>query len=198
MTKDEVFDEIVRRAWRLGAAVLLLPESSIDIDGSACNGFLDTEPAIPTIVVTTKHEDSHVLGVLLHEYSHLTQFVEKCTAWQNATKYDHKNQFEWVKGKHMTGMKDVLAAVREMEADNERRTVRLIRELDAPLDVAQYSRKANSYLHFHNVMLAERKWYSYPGALYIPEILVHCNSTIDANFDKTPKKLYDAILKHAI
>lgn len=193
----EVVDEISQRTWRLGASILLSPAEYVEVDGFKCSGYLDPAPAIPLLAVAAKLAPEHVLGVLLHEYCHLTQLVEQCSAWVEASKYDDKNQFEWVRGKNISGMSTVIDAVREMEADNERRTFRLIKELDAPLDLEDYCRKANAYLHFHNVLKEQRVWYKEPGALYVPEIISLCNSTIDTKFTKTPPKLYNAIIKYA-
>lgn len=195
---QEIVDEISLRTWRLGGTLLLSPKDHMVIDGAKVNGFFDEVPEIPTIAVSMGHTETHSLGTLLHEYCHFTQFIEKCHAWQVADKYSHKCHISWTKGKNYSNMDVAIAATQFMEADNERRTVRLIQELDAPLDIEAYARQANAYLHFHNVMLDCRKWYKYPGALYLPEITSLCNPTIDKNFDKTPKKLYNAIVKHAI
>lgn len=66
------------------------------------------------------------------------------------------------------------------------------------LALADYCRKANAYIHFHNVIKAKRKWYKAPGALFVPEILRHCNDSLDSSFTKTPKPLFDAMVAHAI
>jgi hypothetical protein len=196
-TEQEVSDEIVTRAWRLGCCVLIKPSEHIDCDGEKVGGYFDCEPVIPVLTVAKNRKDGQWLGVLMHEYCHLTQWIESCDAWRLTIKYDG-SIFEWVQGKRIANLVPTIKAVQAMEADNERRTLRLIKELDAPIDVADYAKRANAYIHFHNVLGDLRKWYKAPSALYVPEILEHCNTTIDDDFSKTPKKLYAAIVKHAI
>ena len=78
------------------------------------------------------------------------------------------------------------------------RVSRVFTNKAAAIDLADYCRRANAYIHFHNVIKAKRKWYKAPGALFVPEILRHCNDSLDSNFTKTPKPLFDAMVTHAI
>jgi hypothetical protein len=196
-TDREVADEVVERAWRLGCSVIIKPSEYIDCDGARVGGYFDCDPVIPVLTVAKNRRDGQWLGILLHEYCHLTQWVEGCDAWILTEKHTG-NFFEWIGGKSVKNVLLSIRASQSLEADNERRTVRLIRELDAPIDIADYCRRANAYVHFYNVMADKRRWYREPGVLYSPEILEHCNDTIDKDFSKTPKRLYDAIVKYAI
>lgn len=197
MREDEVANEIIEKAWRLGCSVLLKPSEYIEFDGTKCGGYFDCDPVIPVIAVAKERKDGGWLGILLHEYCHLTQWVEKCDAWRLTEKYDG-DIFAWVQGKPVKNAIASVRAAQGVEADNERRTLRLIKELNAPIDCAEYARKANAYVHFYSVVADRRKWYKEPSALYVDEILQYCNDTIDSDFTKTPKKLYDAIVKYAI
>ena len=49
---------------------------------------------------------------------------------------------------------------------------------------------ANAYIHFHNVLLAKRKWYR-PGTIMaaIPSLMAAANPTLDTDFRATPKAL---------
>lgn len=195
MTHDEVVSEITRRAWRFNVLVLVSPDDRlIGSDGLVTGGCFDE--TVPSLSISQAGTPQATLGLLLHEYSHLTQWVENCPEW--AAHQKTPGMWDWLAGKPLKGAAKVVDATQALEADCERRTVRLIRELAAPIDVAEYCRRANAYIHFHNVIKAERKWYKAPGALFVPEILRHCNDSLDSNFTKTPKPLFDAMVTHAI
>jgi len=131
VTEDEIVVEITRRAWRFGVSVLLAPGDSIDMDGHAVSGYFDGDEQNPQLRVAWGAPRR--LGTLLHEYSHLTQWAEGATVWNQ----DKGGWDEWVRGIAIPGIRRRIAGTREVEADCERRTVRLIRELDAPIDIEQ-------------------------------------------------------------
>lgn len=195
MTADEIVAEITRRAWSFGVPVLLSPTSSIQgSDGVHCSGSFDGET--PLLMASMRIPEADMLGILLHEYSHLTQWAENCQAWAEHDKT--KGMWGWLDGKPLKDARRVVEITQELEADCERRTVRLIRELDAPIDLEEYCRQANAYVHFHNVIKDKRKWTKAPGVLRLPEITKHCNPTLDREYKTTPKPLYDALVKYAI
>jgi len=195
MNAEQVIQEITRRAWSFGVMVLISPNKGITgPDGLVTGGEFDE--TVPSLVASQCSTQQDTLGLILHEYSHLTQWAEGCSEWVAHQKTP--GMWEWINGKPLKNAGTVVDTTRSLEADCERRTVRLIRELDAPIDVKDYCRKANAYLHFHNVIKAKRKWYKAPGALFVPEIIRHCNETLDSDFSKTPKPLFDALVKYAI
>jgi hypothetical protein len=190
-TADAVVREITRRAWRFGVSVLLSPEPTVDCDGRWTQGWFDGEGK--KLVVGTGCDEQKWLGTLLHEYSHLTQWIEKAPVWLACDKVS--NMDDWLDGKRVHAPGQMIAATRELEADCERRTIRLIQELDAPVDLERYARGANSYVHFYNIIAETRKWYALGRGPYsVPEVLAVANPTLDKDFSKTPKALRAALL----
>lgn len=192
MNADEVVAEITARAWRFGVAVLLSPADHVMADGLRVGGYFEGDSPQPILAVACGVSEDRWLGTLLHEYCHLTQWAEGAPVWRNDAMGDWS---EWLAGKPARNIKACIAASRELEADCERRTLRLIRELDAPLDVERYARAANSYVHFYNVMAEKRKWYAKDRGPYsVQAVLDLANPTLDADFSTTPKPLWDALL----
>jgi len=181
---DHVLAEIVRRSLAFGVRVIVDPAQSVDNDGTPCGGYFcgDTR----TLAVATGRQASSWLGVMLHEYCHLTQWAESIPAWRA---YDD-GMWHWLAGKTIANPRAAMRSVQAVEEDCERRTLRLIRELDAPVDVSVYTRAANAYIHFHNVVLAKRKWLRKGVVLQeTPEVLRLANPTLDTDFRTTPKAL---------
>ena len=180
-------------AWRLGVAVLVVDDDSVTVEGYAVSGYFDEYSAPPVIVLSKSGGEQKWVGVLLHEYCHATQWFENQPFYTVA---GNCQLDAWLGGKLVKNIDAQIKSVQEMEADNERRTVRLAKELNAPLDIELYCQAANAYIHFHNVMAAERRWYKRgQGPYQCPEILELCNKTIDSDFKKTPKALFEAIAK---
>lgn len=196
MTKDEVVYEITKRAWALGVSILLSPDSHVYAEKNVpCSGYFDSEATPPQIVVATGQCEDKWLGILVHEYCHAEQWVEQCNAWVDADKAgDWHVVFD---GKPVRDLKKKAALARELEADNERRTIRLLKQLRAPVDIEKYIRAANAYLHFYNLIPETKKWFAKEkGPYQIPEVLIEANATLDKDFSKTPAKLRKAILKY--
>lgn len=184
MNAGEVVAEIARRTLAFGVTLTLSPDTHVEAEGVRCGGyFCDATKVLA--VATGRHDDSW-LGVLLHEYCHLTQWVENGPVWRAYG----AGVWDWLAGKKLANPKAAMRAVQAVEEDCERRTIRLIGEMGAPIDLDRYARAANAYLHFHNVMLDKRKWYR-PGTVMqeIPSLLAACNPTLDTDFTRTPKAL---------
>jgi hypothetical protein len=197
MNAEQVVNEITRRAWRLNVAVMLSEDSFLHhSDGAQCSGYFDSEADTPTLKVATGIKESDWLGILLHEYSHACQWSEQAKCWVEQERTP--GMWDWIAGKPLKNAAHVVDLTKELEADCERRTVRLIKELQAPIDLAEYCRQSNAYIHFHNVIKQKRKWVKQAGILRKPEVTKHFNDTIDSDYQKTPKAMFDVLVRHAI
>jgi hypothetical protein len=191
MTADDVVWELTRRAWRFGVSVLLSPEATVDSgDGFKCGGFF-CDQTRRLAVATGRSEDAWV-GVLIHEYAHLTQWIEGAPVWRSVK----EGMWDWIDGKAIKNPREAVRTVQELEADCERRAIRMIRELDAPVDLEKYTRTANAYIHFHNVIADKRKWYR-PGTVMseIASLRAAANPTFDTDFTKTSAPLRSELEK---
>lgn len=192
MTEDDIAWELTQRAYRLGVSVYLPPVPHVMAsDGCPCSGYFDDSPEVPVLVVAWNNPKR--LGILLHEYSHATQWAEQAAVWLADEKTE--SWTDWLEGRRLRNPRAALESARELEADCERRTLRLAKELDAPLDVEGYCRSANAYVHFYNVMAETRKWFKVDRRPYmVPEVLAAANPTLDRDFSKTPDALRKALL----
>lgn len=196
MTKDEIVLEICRRAWALGVSVYISPTVHVEAEpGVYCSGFFDSAASPPQIVVAGVRPDYRFLGTLLHEFNHAEQWAEGNWFWEQTSKAD--DIWNALKGKKVANQAVKWGIQRDMEADCERRTVRLIKELGADIEIDAYCQAANAYLHFYNLLAETKRWFAKGKSPYeIPEILAQCNKTIDKDFSKTPAKLRKALLEH--
>jgi hypothetical protein len=184
VTADEIVWDITRRAWRFGVSVLLSPTKTVESDGVQVGGYFDEDARV--LAVATDRQEESWLGVLLHEYCHVTQWVEDTPVWLAY----RQEMWDWLAGKRIKDPRGAVMAVQATEADCERRTIRLARELEAPIDLETYARAANGYIHFHNVIADRRKWYR-PGIAMTdaPELLAAANPKLDRDFSVTSPEL---------
>ena len=121
-----------------------------------CSGYFDdTTDEKPALVVAMKTK--HWLEILVHEYCHLTQWAEGIGLWETAGESLAVME-EWLGGKDVPDIDYHLGQARDLELDNEKRSVDLIRRWGLDIDVDQYIRKANAYIQFYNYMGKTRRW----------------------------------------
>lgn len=122
-------------------------------DNIKCSGYFDESE--PTLVVALNRPDW--LQILVHEYCHLTQWVENCKVWvdgcEGVTKVDY-----WLQGENVKDIKKYLALSRDLELDNEKRSVELMKKWQFNIDIDEYIRKANAYIMFYNYLFYTRRW----------------------------------------
>lgn len=120
-----------------------------------CSGYFDE---IGKELVVAK-ENPRWLEILVHEFGHLTQWKENCKEWRNLKDSIEKVD-SWLQGEKVRGIKVAINRVRSLELDNEKRSVRIIKEWDLPINTKEYTQKANAYVAFYNWMYYTRRWCS--------------------------------------
>lgn len=149
------------------------------------SGYFDE--SVPTLVCSMGRKDS--IEILVHEYCHLTQWKEQIPLWKKVgasmTAID-----DWLSGENVKNIEKHLANSRDLELDNEKRSVKLIKEFDLPINIDNYIRKANSYVHFYNYMLISRRWCSTNNSPYSNKRLIEAMSPkFNMNYKKLPKRI---------
>lgn len=152
-----------------------------------CNGYFDDSK--PKYAVAVGKSEELWLPICVHEYAHFTQWRDKAPEWTNTTidgiYYDDFLDL-WIPGKveytedQVNRFVDAGIAV---EADCERRTIKLIREYDLPIDPITYAQMSNAYIHFYNYIRLYRKWYEAGKEPYrLEEVWSNFNVFIDDVF----------------
>ena len=119
-----------------------------------CSGYFCEETM--RLVVAGKSKDW--LGVLAHEYAHLTQWQDKSTNIWNTGSTGVTHLDDWLGGKKIRSIKKAIDQSIKLELDNEKRTVKLIKKWCLPIDLNDYIKKANAYLLSYRWMRVTRKW----------------------------------------
>jgi hypothetical protein len=97
---------------------------------------------------------------------------------------------DWLQGEEVPNIKKHLAVSRELELDNEKRSVRIIKKFDLDVDIDNYVKKANAYVYFYNRLLATRKWPTPKNSPYSNQrIIEKMPRYFKADYSITPKRI---------
>lgn len=130
---------------------------------SECSGYFSEEPK--QLMCGCGGPIEEWLPILVHESCHMDQWLEKDPIWDCGKINDSIEASEvielWLEHKiELTNnqITEYINAVRDNELDCERRSVKKIKELNLPVDIDVYIKKANSYALFYNLLPIVRCW----------------------------------------
>jgi hypothetical protein len=147
---------------RFGIQLQLLKKKHIMCDGFSTSGFFREEEGKIAVAIGKPEEDW--VATLAHEFSHFNQFKTRAKVWRNLTigSSDAGTLVElWIQKIIELNEKQIrkyISAVRDLELDCEKRTVRLIRKFKLSTDTKTYTMEANAYIMFYNAVMKLRKW----------------------------------------
>lgn len=156
-------------------------------DSSRCSGYFDEK----SLVVAMNRPDA--LQILVHEYCHLTQWAEQCDLWMECEKNEsHDKLDKWLIGEEVKNIEQAIILCRNLELDNEKRSVKTIKKFDLPIDIDTYIKRANAYVQFYNYLLVSRRWSKPNNAPYKNKRLLE---VMPAKFNMDYEKLSKKVLK---
>lgn len=169
------------------------------------NGYMVEFPEKQLAVATGKPIELW-LPILAHESSHMDQCLEKDLSWTESyipgTIIETVDIIElWIEGKvelNPSQLNEYIRRSRNVELDCERRTVEKIKTFNLPIDIAEYTQKANSYIFFYTAMKDTKAWYL-PGRepYNTKEVWSLCPSTFlfEEEYESVPEDLMQAYRK---
>lgn len=172
--------------------------------GLACSGFFAELPR-PKLAVALGKPDEEWLPILAHEFSHAHQWKEGSALWKRLfDDWGHGREEasdaldRWLEGEEWSGeqLNDIVARIRDIELDCERRTVEMIEKFQLPIDVEEYTQKSNAYVYFYNHVAQTRQWYGRGTAPYqIEDVWQNAPKTFSGQ-SETPLSLQKAFERH--
>jgi hypothetical protein len=185
--KELAFIEYVKEECKkYGVKCKLRPVKYVKMDGNVkCSGWFDEE--VPELVVAMNRPDW--IEILAHEYGHLTQWRENAPIWKEAVKSLPK-VWGWLDGENVRNIQKHIGVSRDLELDNEKRAVKIIKKFELKVDLEHYVKKANAYVQFYNWMLITRKWSKPKNSPYKNKNLVEAmSSKFNMRYDTLTPKL---------
>lgn len=172
-------------------------------DNIKCGGyFQERERKTPGVIeVATNKPIVNWLSILVHESSHMDQWIEQCDIW---VKYDNVNPHimdSWLEGKdyNMNTVEKVINTARDMELDCEKRTVAKIKKYKLPINIGDYIQRANCYIFFYNYLKITRRWCDPKNSPYTNiNIYKYASRTWYDDYSTIPKEILQAFKKYKI
>lgn len=162
--------------------------------GMKCSGYFDEENRKLVVAMLNPVAD----GVLVHEFGHFTQWDEKIPIWKKAG-WAMGHIEEWLGGANKRNIEKWMAVSRDLELDNEKRSVRLIKEWGLPINTESYTRCANAYVLFYNWMLTSRRWCKPGNTPYSNKrVLNACSPKFNMRYDQLSKRMRQAFEESGI
>jgi len=168
------------------------------VDGGPAKGYFSEDP--PELAIARNNPKRIWLPLLVHEHSHMNQWIEQAPAYTN-TWIDGKIDaleivFSWLKGKEypLDLVEMAVELNRELELDCERRALKKIRKYNLPIDLQYYTQASGANIHQYNYMLLRRIYPGKPGIMPYEdkEILSKMPRTLRGNFRRLTKPQIEA------
>jgi hypothetical protein len=153
--------------------------------GIKCGGYFDSENRM--LVVATNRPDW--LELFVHEYAHMTQWMENCPAWKYTENITDEID-RWLSGENVPNIEQIIVSTRALELDNEKRSVELIKRFNLPVDLSHYVQKANGYIYFYTWIMTTRRWAKPGNSPYSNEKVI---STMPNEFQDSYEELPDYV-----
>jgi len=186
--QEQAFINHVKKICRIyGVKCSLRNVSFVKMSGESvrCSGWFDEEK--PELVVAMNRPDW--IEILVHEYSHLTQWVEQIKLWKDA-EVSLEKVWSWLDGKNCRNIDKHIAVARDLELDNEKRSVKVIQTFGLKVNIDNYIRKANAYVNFYNWMRITRRWSKPNNSPYKNEaVKAAMSNKFNMNYKTLPKKI---------
>jgi len=185
------FEKFVKSECKKHGIKILLSNSKKiywdDEKKNECSGYFDEA----NLTLACAKKNSHYFTVLIHEYCHMTQYLDNCKEWSDSNKHNsHGVMEEWLLGVDHDNIEFYLGLCRDVELDNEKRAVKLIKKLELPVDINLYIQKSNAYVQFYNYLLYSRKWCTTDTSPYsLSSIYSKMPTKFNMRYDRISKKV---------
>lgn len=191
MTKKEAkFVELVKsNCSAFGVKCVLKDVKYLKISNSIrCSGYFDDGDSVnPVLAVATNRKDW--LEILVHEYCHFTQWIDQIPLWEKAATSLYYVD-KWLEGNSVRNIQKHIGVARDLELDNEKRSVEMIKQHNLNIDVDHYIRKANAYVQFYNYLGKSRRWCKPGNSPYTNErVIAAMPNNFRMRYSKLSKKV---------
>ena len=166
--------------------VILDPNKVTFGDDSEVSGLFDSDNM--ELTVATNKPTEEWISIMVHESCHMDQHIEQCKPWTDLDIKGHDATtlldmwLQHIVDLNPEQLKNVVNRVLEMELDCEKRSVAKIKKYKLPINVKEYTQKANAYMYFYRALANTRKWTTKSKSPY----------SIEDVWKKMPSKLFNS------
>lgn len=171
------------------------PRLFLEFDKTYVKGaWADNTGGTPSFYCSIHEKTIDWIKTFVHEYSHFCQWKEKSPAWKlhQGTRGSDLDKIVHNRPIKLGTLRRILQRTRDVELDAEIRAVKLIKRYNLPLNLKNYIRTANVYIHFYNYLETYRQWYKCENEPYANKHLLSVAAPyFYKNYDTIPPKMLE-------
>ena len=188
-------DHVKRECKKYGIKASLRNTKYVKLSGNIkCSGYFDDDNRM--LVCSMNRPD--FLEILAHEYCHLTQYIDQIDLWASTT-ISMPILDSWLSGEEVEDIDQHISNCRDLELDNEKRSVSVIKKFKLNIDIDHYIKKANAYVQFYNYMKYSRRWCTPERSPYTNEnIILAMPNKFNMDYTKIPQKIKKLFIQEKI
>lgn len=162
-----------------------------------CSGYFDVPPIL---VVAIKKPQKYWLQTLVHEYCHFCQWKEQMPLFLEFDNINGMSLYDdWLSGKsELTKIQinKCTKAIQALEKDCEQRSIETIKTFNLPIDTERYTKRANSYLYFYELVKKYKKWYVKKSPYEVDEIVNIMPNKFQTSYKKLPDNFENLVIQY--
>jgi hypothetical protein len=187
--------------------IILSEDTHVDYPNSdmRVNGYFTDKPT-PRLATAIGKPEEQWVEILIHESSHMDQYLENIDAWKNLFVTEDKDATdlmdEWLSSKIELDDEElnrIIGLSQNIELDCEKRSIEKIKKYGISVDVDKYIQKANAYVYFYSIIKKYRKWYK-PGKEPYNTIEVYekLPNHFDNDYENIPMEIEELYVKYCL
>lgn len=195
--------DIRKKAKQNNVKVILSKKKIIEYDKKIyVSGYFDYNKPTKLAVAINKPQKDWIM-VLMHESSHMDQWIEKSKIWVDAINRttDSVTLLEyWIQNKIQLSdfkINMIIKRNRNLELDCERRAIKKALKYNIKINIQEEIQKANSYIYFYTMLKYSRTWYT-TAPYYVKEVWSQMPKTFDNDYNILPLKIKKLFMKYCL
>lgn len=164
-------------------------------DRSYVSGYWDSMGN--KLAVAGGQSENCFITTLAHEYCHFLQEREKAQIVKDSRKYDCI--WDWLEDDPDHISNKILKSInvfKDLELDCERRTVKLLKQFNCPINTQYYCKQASAYVYYYTMLPEIRRWFTPYEVPYKYTSLIRLMPTnLKGTYRNVPNQIRDIYLK---
>lgn len=184
---NKFISDLTEKCKHYGVELYIGTKKRVNCGGTYSSGYFDG--INKKIAIAGGMDDRTFLSILVHEASHFEQWILNNKAWKDYNKLSDKYNFiDIIKGLTPVDSYHYCKTVAKLEWDCEKKAVQTIKKYNLPLDIKEYSQKANAYVYFWLLLPELKVWHTDSKGSKAPygnkNILKLCPTKFEPSFNK--------------
>ncbi len=195
---DKFFVEALKQLMFFGCGFEFINSNKIKMDCDLyTNGLFDH--TIPKLSVAFDKPLEEWSLIFIHEYSHFLQWNENDPIYWSDCVFGRDLYENYIQGQEVNLSKNrlhfIIDKIQLIELDAEKRSVDILERWNfSDKTIRKYTKRANSYIFFHEILKIKNSWYK-TAPYEVPEIIDLMNDSFYDNYHNISEDVKNLMLE---